>query len=242
MAALRLILISLAGLALFSGAAAGAADSPGTVLGRAELEQAFMQLALGRDVLPAGDIEVSHFAATPEAVDLPPGEVGYRVVSQSQDKPLGQQVIVADITVDEVVRQRVKMHGDLTLFGEVVCLTRALDRQSLITTDDIKRVRRNLTMLGPDLITEPAAAIGKEVKTSLPPGAVLYGRLLKEPAVVKRGDIVSILAATDTVTITVPGRVQNAGALGDLIKVKNLMSRKEIQAKVIGADTVQAQF
>jgi len=212
------------------------------ILGPEELQKVFLDLATANTSLSKKDIEISKFSATPDAVELPAGTLDFQIISGSQNKPLGQQTLVAAILVDGVVKGRVKLSGDLALYGDVVCTTSGLSRHSIVTANTIKRVRRNLTMLGPDLITDEAAAIGKEVKTTLQPGAILYDNSLKEPEMVKRGDVVSILAASDFITVTVPGRVQSAGAKGDLIKVKNLMSRKEILVKVLGPGTVQAQF
>lgn len=212
------------------------------LLGPEDLQKIFLDLATADTALPKDDIEISKFSATPDAIELPPGTLDFRIISGGQSKPLGQQTLVADILVDGVAKSRVKLSGDLALYGDVVCTTSTLSRHSIVTADDLKRVRRNLTRLGPDLITAEASAIGKEVKTTLQPGSILYGNALKEPEIVKRGDVVSILAANDFINITVPGRAQNAGAKGDLIKVKNLMSRKEIFVKILGPGTVQAQF
>lgn len=213
-----------------------------TVLGGAELQKVFTDLVTDRVSLPKRDIEITNFSATPATIELPAGTVDFRIVSQSQAKQIGQQTIACEVLVDGVVEGQIKFSGDLKLYGDVVCAARALPRHSIIAAQDLERVRRDLSMLGPGLITDETLAIGKELETTLQPGAVLYGRFIKDPEVVKRGDIVSILVATDSLTITVPGRVQSAGAKGDMIKVKNLMSRKEIYAKVIGLDTVQAQF
>lgn len=239
---LPLILLVLAALAgVLPDQSARAADGS-TVLGPAELQKVFAELLAGDASQPKRDIEISHFTATPASLELPPGTVDFRLISPGQVKPVGQQTVIADVLVDGVRRQQIKLSGDLKLYGEVACLTKVLRRQSIIAADDLEQVRRDLSMLGPDLISDKSLAIGKELKTTLQAGAVLYGRLLKEPELVKRGDIVSILAATDSLTITVPGRVQIAGAKGDLIKVKNLMSRKEIYATIIAPGTVQAQF
>ena len=212
------------------------------VLGKVELQKIFADLATSRTSLPKADIEITHFTAAPDSIELPPGELDFRTISLSRGKELGKQTIVADILVNGVAQERVTLSGDLTLHGEVICAARALPRHSIIVASDLVRVRRDLTMLGPGLITDETAIIDKETKATLQPGAVFYDHFLKAPQLVKRGDIVSILAASDHITVTVPGRIQTAGAKGDLIKVKNLMSRKEIYAKVIGPDTVQAQF
>lgn len=236
-----LLNVCLSLLVLLPSQQAGAQDKK-NLLGADELQKIFLDLATTDSSLPKSDIEVSKFTATPASMELPPGTLDFRIVSGTPAKPLGQQVIVADVLVDGAALGQIKLTGDLALYGDVVCTTSTLPRHSIVAAHNLKRVRRNLAMLGPDLITDEAAAIGKEVKTTLQPGAILYGNTLKEPEIVKRGDIVSILAANDFLTITVPGRVQIAGAKGDLIKVKNLMSRKEIFARIVGPGVVQAQF
>ncbi|MHB1379870.1 MAG: flagella basal body P-ring formation protein FlgA [Desulfurivibrionaceae bacterium] len=42
--------------------------------------------------------------------------------------------------------------------------------------------------------------------------------------------------------ITAPGEARNSGALGEMIRVKNLTSRREIHARVTGVGLVEAEF
>ncbi|MCK5227528.1 MAG: flagella basal body P-ring formation protein FlgA, partial [Desulfobulbaceae bacterium] len=43
-------------------------------------------------------------------------------------------------------------------------------------------------------------------------------------------------------TITTPGQVRSPGAAGEIVKIKNLMSRREIYAKVVTEDQVEVDF
>lgn len=229
-------------LCLLPNQTAGAIENEIT-LGADELQPVFLDLVTTDTPLPKQDIVVNKFTATPKSITVPAGSLDFRIISgKQQGKPLGQQVITTDVLIDGVVQERIKLSGDLALFGDVVCTTSTLPRGSIIQADNLKRVRQNITMLGPDLITDESAAVGKEIKSTLQAGSILYGKALKEPELVKRGEIISILAANDSLTITVPGRVLKSGSKGEIIKVKNLMSRKEIFATIIGAGTVQTQF
>jgi flagella basal body P-ring formation protein FlgA len=134
------------------------------------------------------------------------------------------------------------MSGDIHLFGDVVCAAQALQRRQIIHPDDLITIRRDISMLGPDFINSTELAVGTELKTTLRPGAILYRRFLKKPNLVKRGDVVSILAQTDQLDIRVPGRIESDGALGEIIRVKNLMSRKEVYARVVNAEEVLVDF
>ncbi|OGR08393.1 MAG: flagella basal body P-ring formation protein FlgA, partial [Deltaproteobacteria bacterium RIFOXYD12_FULL_50_9] len=88
----------------------------------------------------------------------------------------------------------------------------------------------------------PGIAIGKRLNTSLTAGAILYAALLTSPPLVARGDLVTIQIRTANLLVTVPGEVRNGGAAGDLVRVKNLMSRKEIFARVIDPGTVEVPY
>jgi len=238
----RIILASLLAAAAILGATSQPWAAATTTLEATELKTIFTDLVTRNSALPPGDIEISHFSANPESLRLPPGIQDVQIVSQNKTKPLGRQTIVADILVDGALQERVSLSGDVELYGEVVCAKKTLARRAIIEASDLEVVRRNLGSLGPELVDDPAKAIGMELNATMQPGAVLYNRFLKSPETVKRGDIVSIQAANGALSISVPGRVQTAGAKGDLIKVKNLMSRREVFARVVGPETVQVEL
>jgi flagella basal body P-ring formation protein FlgA len=66
--------------------------------------------------------------------------------------------------------------------------------------------------------------------------------MLEKTPVVERGDVVTIMAAGGNLQVTVPGIVKETGFEGDLVKVQNSMSRKEIFARVVDSSTVAVHF
>jgi flagella basal body P-ring formation protein FlgA len=50
------------------------------------------------------------------------------------------------------------------------------------------------------------------------------------------------MAKSKAIQITAPGEAKNSGALGEMIRVKNLMSRREIHARVLDVGLVEAEF
>jgi flagella basal body P-ring formation protein FlgA len=50
------------------------------------------------------------------------------------------------------------------------------------------------------------------------------------------------MAESDDLKVTVPGRVMEKGYLGELVRVQNAMSKKEIYARVINNLTVMVRF
>ncbi|MEE9611432.1 MAG: flagellar basal body P-ring formation chaperone FlgA, partial [Desulfatiglandales bacterium] len=66
--------------------------------------------------------------------------------------------------------------------------------------------------------------------------------MLERPPIVKRGDMVTILAESGVLRVTVPGRVLEKGYLGELVRVQNAMSKRQIHARVINNSTVVVDF
>jgi flagella basal body P-ring formation protein FlgA len=60
--------------------------------------------------------------------------------------------------------------------------------------------------------------------------------------VVDRGDLVTILAESAGVRLTVPGRVMEPGYKNEPVAVENTMSRKKVYATVVDGSTVAVDF
>ena len=226
--------------------AGNAALQKGTILDTHDLKNIFVRMVTGDNsfnaVFPGQKQQVVNFSSQPEQIKLPPGSISYKTISQTRANQFGREIIWLAVLVNGQEQAKVKLSGDIHLFGDVVCVARNLERHTILTSDDVEIVRRNVTMLGPDFISDPQRVIGQELKTTLQPGAILYSRLLKNPAIVKRGDLVSILAKSGPLTVRAAGQVKTPGARGDIVQVKNLMSRRKIYARVIGPNEVQVDF
>jgi len=191
----------------------------------------------------ATELAVENFSVRPETLAVPAGKLSYVLLDgPSQPTYLGRKGVNLQILVDGKVAGEVRMSGDLQLYGDVVCLKQNLARHAVLSVGDLEVVRRNISSLGPDLISSPQQAIGQRLRSSLRAGGILYSSNLEPPPLVARGDLVTILAESDRFTITVPGEVRGSAAKGEMVKVKNLMSRKEIFARVVSAETVKVEL
>ncbi|MDA8163407.1 MAG: flagellar basal body P-ring formation chaperone FlgA [Desulfobacteraceae bacterium] len=212
------------------------------ILGGEELAAIFREIVLADASFPAKDLEITGFTAEPSTLMIPAGAVGYRLINQVHGEHLGRKGLQVAILVDGKEFGTVRMQGDLKLFGEVACAAKAMPRDTVLSADDINVVRRDITFLGAGVVTDAKAVVGKRLRVSVQPGAILYNRNIEEVPLVQRGDLVTIVARSGQLEVTAPGQARNAGASGDLIPVKNLMSRKIIQAKVQQPGLVEVEF
>lgn len=208
----------------------------------AALENIFNKVVLQDSPWPKEDVQITNFTVRPLTMALPTGGFDYRITQKPKDCRPGKKTVSAAILQDGKEQGQVKMTGDLRLFGTVVETTKRLNRNDIIASDDVAAKRQDISMLDAGLIQDPKQAVGQKLKLSLPPGAILYAQSVDAPPLVNRGERVTIMAKSQTIQITAPGEAKNSGALGEIVRVKNLTSRREIQARVTGAGVVEAQF
>lgn len=208
----------------------------------ATLKNIFNEVVLKDSPWPREDVRIDNFSVRPLPMTLPTGTFDYRITQKPSDARPGKKNVTAAILQEGVEQGLVKMSGDLRLFGTVVSTTKRLNRNDIITDDDITAKRQDISLLDGGLVQDPKQAVGQKLKLSLPAGAILYAQILDAPTLVNRGERVTIMAKSKAIKITAPGEARNSGALGEMVRVKNLMSRREIHARVTGVGIVEAQF
>jgi len=208
----------------------------------AALKNIFNEAVLKDSPWPREDVLIDNFSVRPLTMTLPAGAFDYRITQKPSDVRPGKKNVTAAILQEGVEQGQVKMSGDLRLFGTVVSTIKRLNRNDIITDDDITAKRQDISLLDGGLVQDPKQAVGQKLKLSLPAGAILYAQALDAPTLVNRGERVTIMAKSKAIKITAPGEARNSGALGEMVRVKNLMSRREIHARVTGVGIVEAQF
>jgi len=187
------------------------------------------------------DFRVSRFKVIGND-SLPEGKIRIEVLRQADGQLLGHVRLTAIVMVDGKVVQRVLLSGWVDRFENVVCTSRSLGRNSIITEDDVITTRKNISRLPVNVLTDMQYAVGKRVKHNMRADTVLLADMVEAPPLVRRGDKVTIVAESSTLLVTAIGIAQTKGGLGDQILVKNCMNRKEIIARVVDASTVTVKF
>jgi flagella basal body P-ring formation protein FlgA len=173
---------------------------------------------------------------------LPEGKIGVEVVRQADGRLLGYVSLTAIVRVDGKIERRVVLSGWVDRFENVVCTSRSLRRNCILTEDDVSTKRRNISKLPYNVLTSMKGVVGKRIKHAVKADKVLLANMVEDPPLIKRGDKVTIVAESSAILVTALGIAQTKGGLGDQIRVKNCMNRKEIIARVVNASTVRVEF
>ncbi len=125
---------------------------------------------------------------------------------------------------------------------ELFVLKKAGQKGDLVSMKDI-RVRE--TYMNGRQGGYPASAedvVGKALKRDVPANTVITDQVLENQVVMKRGDIVTIIAETNKLIVRAKGRTIDKGGIGETIRVRNIASGKELTAKVMSGSTVKVEF
>lgn len=177
-----------------------------------------------------------------ESVQLPVGKLTYRIVPKRHEDYLGSTILALHLFVNGEPVRKLWVNATISVMSDVVSVVRPLGKHQHIGLEDIGVQRRDLAGLGSETIRSVNDALGKRTTRMIYPGTVLRASMVDQPPVVKRGDIVKIIAETGTMTITATGIVKQQGRKGEMIRVMNTGSNRVILARVTGPDAVAVDF
>jgi flagella basal body P-ring formation protein FlgA len=229
------------------------AGSPGQDLGRAKGDQGrqtvpetrfyeiFRQYLLGRLEKEASDVLISKFEVNGNK-SVPRGTTKYHVYQKDKGRLSGYVRLEVAISVNGMVENKVRLSGWVDVFGPVICAARNLKKGEIINADDLYMARKNISRLSTDVLRDMDSAVGLIAKHSIRQGTWLKDWMVEKRPTLARGDVVTILAESGDLRVTVPGKVLEEGYKGALIRVQNVMSRKEIYATVVNGSTVTVDF
>ena len=128
------------------------------------------------------------------------------------------------------------------VFGPAVISKRTLLRGTIIHASDLAIAKRELSGAMHGYYTSFKEAEGMELKYNLAEGHIIGPKSLKARPLVKRGDIVTILAETKGLQIQVKGKALMNGFRGQSIRIKNSRTDKVLQGEVIATRTVRIKL
>lgn len=123
--------------------------------------------------------------------------------------------------------------AEVHVFTPVLVANRNLPRGSLLTASDMDLVEMDLATVRRTSVSDPFQIEGMELRQSLSAGNPVVMEALLRPTVVKRGDLVQILAQNGSISIRQQGEALQDGEVGKLINVRNNSSQRVIQAIVV---------
>ena len=117
--------------------------------------------------------------------------------------------------------------------------TRPLPPDTVLSSADVQRVKRNIASLGYGYISNLDSSSGYRTRRSIAQGAVITPAMVEAAVMIRRGQKVTLLAQTGAVAVSMAGIADGDGSLGSRIKVRNANSGRVIEGVVRSSETVE---
>jgi flagellar basal body P-ring formation protein FlgA len=210
-------------------------------ISEAKFRDIFQRYLLRNVNNPGCDVVISRLKITGN-VPVPDGKISFQEYQKGKRRLEGHVSLIVVVKVNDVVRNKVKLSGWVDIFQPVVCASRDLKKGERVNKDDLYYVKRNISHLSSKILTDMGEIVGFMAKHNIKKDTSLKEWMFEKFPIVDKGDIVTILAESGDLKVTAMGRVLMKGYKGELVKVQNLMSKKEIYAKVVNGSIVAVDF
>ncbi len=208
----------------------------------AKIKELFVQRIKTAPLWTKADVEVSDLRVLPKKIWVPQGKVTFEFTDSGSGQRFGRISTMVTVLVDGKPVRKARVCAYVEVYKKVLCAKRGLAKGQVIRAEDLCLVRMPISKLRGRFFDSPSQVAGLAAHRSIRPGQVLFASAVSKPVLVKRGSRVLIVAATDSLRITVPGIAQEKGAQGDFVRVKNIDSKRVIIAQVKDRDTVIVRF
>lgn len=172
---------------------------------------------------------------------LPYGKPEIKVEPISRTPTKGTIPLRFVISIDGKECERRNISFKCQIIKEVIVATREIDMNKNIEIDDLSLTECDIG-INSEYYTEKTKIMGKRAKRLIAPGTIITSDMIDDFPIIKQGDLVTIVIESAKFRITAQGKAKENGKIGQLIKVSNTSTMKEISARVLDSKTVQVDF
>ena len=214
-------------------------DAQAQVVSSAEIKnQIATQLEANYKKTIDADVEVK-ITATPFAeIQLPDGEVSYKIV-QGADKIVPRDIKRVDVYVNNAFVRTLNLPAQTNVYKEVLVAADFINREQAITREATLVKKIDVSQKIDYVLSEKLLSKEMSAKKAFQKGEIIDKRFVKmKPDVARNGEVRIFFVSNGAVMITIDGTALSDGMAGDYINVENKNYKKVYTGKVIGENRV----
>ncbi|MCP3874234.1 MAG: flagellar basal body P-ring formation protein FlgA [Desulfobacteraceae bacterium] len=154
----------------------------------------------------------------------------------------GKLSLLIDVIIDGIKEDRVSASGTIAIYENVLHSIQSIAKGEIISRGKFYLKKRNIFNLDNNYIKTVENIDGKALKTGVRKDDYLKLSLLIDPPLIRKGDIITLIAKNDNLLILTSGISKEDGFENGLIKVENINSGKLIRGIVKGKSKVEVVY
>lgn len=173
---------------------------------------------------------------------LPEGNLEYEIVAPQQWEGWGHTSIAVIVRQGERVVRNIPGQVEVEALVEMAVAMHQIDHGSIVTAGDVTFKKMDISGTQGRYLCRINDVVGKKARSTIRSNTPFRPDQLEKVALIKSGQIVTIVAENDRMRVTLTGKARSAGGEGDTINVQNMNSLKEFPARIVDATTVMVAF
>jgi flagella basal body P-ring formation protein FlgA len=186
-------------------------------------------------------VKIKKIQANQDVV-LPSGKITYQVKPPQHTDYVGNVPLAITFKCNGASVKKVWVMVTVAVMSDIVVAKKPVGRYQVIKMADIDLQTMDLAKMPNNALTSLEDVVGQRAKRTIDTQTVLTSSMIETPPLVRRGDIVVMIAESGGLRISTQGEARQKGAKGDRIKVMNLDSRKSVYGRIIDRSTVKVDF
>jgi len=170
------------------------------------------------------------------------GKIRCKVRSGQDESYIGDSIFTVGVYDDGTLLREERVHVRMEVAIDVVVSTKYLLRDTEITSDNVRLVRKWFNQMPFHTMTQIEDVVGKQLYSDVRQNMEIKRNMLKAIKTIKRGKMVKMVLESGPMTIVTSGLSEEDGSRGDFIRVRNTSSNKTVFAKVIDDSSVRIEF
>ncbi|MDX9746204.1 MAG: flagellar basal body P-ring formation chaperone FlgA [Syntrophales bacterium] len=189
---------------------------------------------------PPEDMRIE-FPAKPPEVTLEGERISCDVSPLGKTTLIGNCRFIVRFFDGGVFIEKYQVRADIEVLERYVTAARVVKRDTIVGAADLQTSERWVRRFSMKSVADVDEIMGKRLTVDLVPDREVTRAMIKEPILVKRGDVVRIVLDSGPLSLIATGVAEEAGVDRQRIRVKNLSSQRVILAKVVGEAFVRVE-
>jgi len=151
----------------------------------------------------------------------------------------GKMILPFIVYSDGEINTHAYIDSDVKIYKYVIIASTKLKKGDIISSDNIKSVETDISVLPDSVIFDKNKVLGLETSTLIPSGTVLLNFMVRKVPMIKKGEIVDMTMRSSQLVLRTKVIALSDGYFGNIINVKNINSKKILAGKIVSSVEVQ---
>ncbi len=196
-------------------------------------------------VLPVSDRETTvELARQPGDQWIPSkrDKINFNVSLIDSSKDRGKIELIVTASSNGIRYFKIPVHFNVRVFEYVAITKRKIARNQQLTRGNVFMAKRETTKIRGLAFSDRKDLTGKIAAVTILPYTILTENVVEMPPTIKQGSVIKLFIMSSGFRIVTKGLAQQTGYTGEVIKVKNLDSKKMLYGEIIDSNRVQITF